>query len=134
MKKLLTITAVLVACLAVADVQVRERISDIDGDTTITVTDYSRVVSVVGDVQVSGQTNTYTVSNQSIFTSSATAYTNTYAYLPSVADIQGSEAEQFYNSDSDANTDDAGWLKPGDVLTFSGSTQTLYKVVLEKAD
>jgi len=134
MKKLITLTAVLVATLAIADVQIRERNSDVDGDTTITITDYSRVLSTVDDVQVSGQTNTYTASVTSYFSSGGTAYTNTYAYLGSVASVQGSEAEQFYNSDADASTDDAGWLKPGDVLTISGSTQTLYKVVLEKAD
>lgn len=130
MKKM--ITAVLISAMAltaVAKVRIAERVSDIDGDANITITANARVSSVAEDVQVSSQNNIWTMTVQSIFTTNAVPVTNNYTYSSSiVTNAQGSEVVTHYNVTSADNT---AWLKPGDVLTMSGSTQTLYKVVLE---
>lgn len=133
MKKIITVALIMVvASIASAALRVSERVSDIDGDTTIQVTDYARIASIVGDVQVSGETNIYTVSCQSVFTTNSVAVTNNYAYIAASTNVQGSETVTFYNSDQDSATDDTAWMKPNDLLTFSGTTSTYYTVVFEK--
>lgn len=136
MKKFITLS--LVALVAVASyagkIRIAEVLSDADGDATISVTDYSTVVGIMGDVIVSGQTNTYTASVSSTFATNGTSVTASYAYITTQTDIQGSETAKFFNYDADSSTGDLQWLKPGDSLVISGSTQTFYKVTFESEE
>ena len=135
MKKFLGIAvAAALVVTALAEVRVVEAPSDIDGDLNITITDYSLLKSINGDVQVSGQTNAYTVAVTSYFQSGATSYTNSYSVASSANMVQGSESPVFFNYDADSSTGNTEWLKPGDILVLAGSTSTYYKVVFEKAD
>lgn len=134
MKKFITVLAVVaIACVSLAKVRVVERVSDADGDATISITDYSRIDSIVCDVTNSGTTNTFTPTSTGIFTAGATSYTNTYEVAAQVVAVQGSEVVAYYNRDQDGD-DETQWFKPTDTLTLTGSTQCVYRVVFEIAD
>jgi len=131
MKKLIGFLAVAIVATSFAGLRVVEQPSDIDGDLNITITEYSLLKTVNGDVQVSGQTNAYTLAATAYFKSGATSYTNSYTVAASANMIAGSEAPVHFNYDSDSSTGNTEWLKPGDIFVIAGSTSTYYKVVFE---
>ena len=141
MKKWITLFAVMAVVFAgyAQKLRVLEGQPNSSDVYTITITDYTRLNSIICDVSASGETNSFTITAQTVPVSGTT---NTYTYATAVADdIAGAEVTHFYNHDADSATGDTMWLKPGDKLLLTGNdaTQTdysnvYYRVVLEVAE
>lgn len=141
MKKTLSILAVvLIAGIAFAGkYRILEGQPNSSDVYTITATDVSRLASIICDVSATGETNSFTITAQTIPVSGTT---NTYTYATAVADdIAAAETVHVYNYDHDSSTGDTMWLRRGDklILTGNDATQTAYSnvyyyVVLENAD
>ena len=138
MKKLIiSALAMIVAVTVFAEYRVVDGTPNASGVLNIGITDYSRLSSIICDVTASGETNSFTITVQTIY---PVGTTNVMTYATAIADqIAGAEVATIYNTDMDTTTLHTQWLKPGDVLKLTGNdgTQTAYsnvyyRVVLEK--
>ena len=121
MKKLITVLAVV--AIATAGFATKYRILEGQPNSSdvysISITDYTRLNSIICDVSAATQTNSFTITAQTIPVSGTT---NTYTYATAVADdIAAAEVTHFYNHDADSATGDTMWLKPGDKLLLTGN-------------
>jgi hypothetical protein len=130
---MLAIASLLTLCSWAGRIRIAEVGSTSNGYATVQATDYSKIVSIMGAVVATNQTNTYSVGITSVFYTNSVLVTNSYYHIGSHSDVYNSERNIFYNYDSDSTNGALPWLKPGDTVVLTGTTQAFYRVTFESA-